>query len=249
MLSDAWIVLHPRGRNKPDNILPAPFSPTWDAEDDEATVAALSAVFKFDKHVARDFAPGFSPRIHLDEEQWFRIRRRFAWLPKKRVELAERPSDDYLAACAGTSRDVFTKTVRRTFRSARESCADVYGRIAPVVFGLAWKNVQEYPTVTSAIWLEAVREAAGRWVKTYWPDVCELLLSIPLQDRRYHDVYNLRAQIGERWRAQGVPTRNYRSQATFTSYCERIGVFRPGYRNRYVWGPVWRYGILSLTDP
>jgi hypothetical protein len=228
---------------------PGGFSPEIaDHADDHSVAAGIIAYLRFDRHVARDLDPTFEPRVFIDEELWYRIKRMFTWLPKERVSHHRPLSDDELGLTLEVAR-----RYGRTRRTLRNSVCDVWGRPSRAACEGALRgaeiNLLRIPSYPPLAWLKGARAAGAGWISGQWPELTKLLIGVPPKNRRHQAIPNLRSKLAANWRGAGCPkTVDYRSLKTLLRYCERLGVFKLSRKNRYVWGHVWRNGLLWLDD-
>jgi hypothetical protein len=245
-----WIATVHRGRFSlpPVWFRPAPFVPECDPADDDSVAAAITALLRFDRYVARDYSPGHSSLVVIDETIWHRIKGRFRWVPKERIGAPLQPSTDLLVEQAGTTKEFLTTSFHRTLPGMRNSVSDVWKRpIVPVfvrAVELAKGRLTESVSSNQNAWWYAVQQAAREWISAEWPEEMKLLDGVPPTQRRYQSVYAVRERLAANYRKAGCPkTADYKSLVTLLRHLERIGVFKMGRKKRYVWGNVWKSGL------
>lgn len=213
------------------------------AGSDADVTAALVALLRYDKYIARDFAPDFHPKFVVHDAQWARIRQRFSWLKPERVTLLPPATDSMLLeAMELPTKAEAERVYGRRWNSLRTMVGDAYLRPCLPVAQTAYRGFDSQKYLLTG----RLREASREWLLEMWPELVAILDDLPPVGVR-QEYLNFARRVAEAYKVSGrQATEYYASPKSLIKYCERLGVFKHGYGGRIRWGSVWKWG---LTHP
>lgn len=186
------------------------------------------SMLRFDTRICRDYAPGYSPKIFLTEEQFFALREPLGFVPVDRVWRLQ-------GADAHSIADVLYGTHEPPHgRLVRASC-DSRGRPIWAVL----KALEPYLHSPHALSAARVGDACAAWVKEQtdlWPLVAAL--AGPSATTQLGNLYT---RINRHLPIKGQP-------GEFVERAALAGVWRYGNSKTVVWSPVWHAGAQRLAN-